>query len=360
MKTTTQFGIRTVAGLLLAFGAVPLAMGRAAPPPQHEPFDFVEAWGVIPFEGETMMALLPPDGPCDVVAPNGESCVSYLVGMSHVNEGDVTPIFEMFGVLDDVHVRQLPDLVATTAFDLADLDAWYPSATIAGTAVFQDVLIAGTLITPAGYNRHVSGVLTLNELSFTSPEPVVVGTMIFVPDRAWQNLDDAIADVDEQADQLWYAEYQMVSGGESPGPDDRLKFTTGDCLEQFNQDMNACGNQLGTAIGNVQIALTGCLDQFGFWDWLKGGTVGGAIGGGAGGALGLLIGGPPGGAIGGAAGGVGGFVPGMFIAYFDNKADCYRQATTSLKIAQNNFTGCVIAALQAFNNCGGDFPGAKY
>ena len=33
MKMTTQFGIRTVAGLLLAFGAVPLAMGRAAPVP---------------------------------------------------------------------------------------------------------------------------------------------------------------------------------------------------------------------------------------------------------------------------------------------------------------------------------------
>jgi hypothetical protein len=336
-------------------------MGRAAPPPQHEPFDFVEAWGVNPVEGESGMALLPPDGPCDTLAPNGESCVSYLVGMSHVNGGDVTPAFEMFGVLDDVHVRQLPDAVAATAFDLADLDDTYPSATIAGTAVFQDVLIAGTLITPAGYHRPVSGVLTLNELSFTSPEQVVVGTMIFVPDRAWQSLDDAIADIDEQADQLWYAEYQQMSGGESPEPDDRLKYTTGDdCLAQFNDSMNACRNQLGTAIGNVQIALNGCLGQFGFWDWLKGGATGSALGGAGGGGLGLLIGGPPGAGVGGAAGAVGGFVPGMFIAYFDNKADCYRQATTGLKIAQNNYLNCAIAALQALNNCGGDFPGAGY
>ncbi len=359
MKTTTYVRVRRVVGLVLAFGAIPLAMGSAVPPPQHEPFDFVEAWGVIPVDGETGMALLPPDGACDAVAPNGESCVSYLVGMSHVNAGDVSPVFEMFGVLDDVHIRQLPDDVAASAFDLADLDATYPPATIAGTAVFQDVLIAGTLITPAGYSRPVSGVLTLNELFFTSPEPVVVGTMIFVPDRAWQSLDDAIADVDEQADQMWYAEYQPVSGGESPRPRDLLDFTTGeDCLAQLNQSMNACNNQLGTAIGNAQITLDGCLDQFGFWDWLKGGVAGGAAGGIGGGGIGLLIGGPGGVGVGGAAGAVGGFVPGMFIAYFDNKADCYRQATTSLKIAQNNFANCVIAALQAFNNCIGDFPGA--
>jgi hypothetical protein len=281
--------------------------------------------------------------------------------MSHVNAGDVSPVFEMFGVLDDVHVRQLPDDVAASAFDLADLDATYPPATIAGTAVFQDVLIAGTLITPAGYSRPVSGVLTLNELFFTSPEPVVVGTMIFVPDRAWQSLDDAIADVDEQADQMWYAEYEPLSGGEAPQNKDPRKFTTGeDCLAPLIQDINDCKNQLGNQIGNAKIALDGCMDQFGFWDWLQGGVIGAGAGGVAGGGIGLLIGNLPGGAVGGVAGAVGGFVPGMFISYFDNKADCYRQYSTDLMIAQNNYLNCVAAALQAFNNCGGDFSGALH
>ena len=123
---------------------------RTASNDAHQSFNFIEAWGSMPVEGESAMALIADESNC-TMADNGLSCTEYRVGLSLFNDGTVTPSFEDFGILSDVYVRDLPLEYSYSEHDLADLGIAFPNGPLSGNVYFQEGLIAGTLTTPTGY-----------------------------------------------------------------------------------------------------------------------------------------------------------------------------------------------------------------
>ena len=118
MKTRTTYTTNQIRSFTLgATCSIGLFIGSTAHAQQYdvrpasndlmEPFNFIEAWGSAPVEGESAMALLSDESNC-TMADNGLSCTEYRVGLSLYNDGDVTPSFQDFGLLSEIYVRDLP------------------------------------------------------------------------------------------------------------------------------------------------------------------------------------------------------------------------------------------------------------
>ena len=313
----------------------------------------------MPIEGESAMALINNDPNCPL-AQNGLSCTEFRVGLSIFNDGDVGPAFEDFGILSDVHSRDLPLEFSYSEHDLADLGVALPDGPLMGGIYFQEGLVAGTLTTPTGYEMAVTGAVVLNLIHVTAPEELVVDSVFFVPTRQWFSLDAARDAVDTQADAIWDFATD-TQHAEHDGPTDaRIEIIAefDDCWREYLLASKRCLMEYNSDLIDIANTLETCLDNVNFWDVLEGGAVGAGAGGavGAGGAAGWTWWSGPaisgtataiGGAIGGLIGGIGGAIHGPSEA----REECRDAASDDRKKAEKDYDDCMDIARDALMDC---------
>ena len=368
MKTlrnnTSHTASRITAGVACAIG---LFVGSTAHAQQYDmrnasddvnqSFNFIEAWGAMPVEGESAMALIADDYNT-TMADNGLSFTEYHVGLSLYNDGDVTPSFEDFGKITEVYVRDLPLEFSYSEHNLADLGIAYPNGPLTGQVYFQEGLIAGTLTTPTGYQMAVSGAIVLNVCNVTSPQEIIVDSVFFVPIKQWYSLDAAMDAMDQQADALWDLATETQNAEQGSGEVfPRLIDEWDDCWRAYLLASKICLNAYNTALINNANELETCLDNVGLWDAVTGGAVGAGVGGvtAAGGTAAWTwwtgpfsgIATTVGGVIGGVVGGIGGAIYGPAEA----RDECRDKAKTDRENKKNEYDDCEEAAWNAFLEC---------
>lgn len=355
-------GLAAVAGPALSAPAVAQVQDAVEHPrDMSEAFDFVEAWGVFPFEGETTMSLL-NDGSNCVPAANGLGCIESRVGLSLFQGGEDMPYFHDFGSLTGTHVRDLPLQYSYEEVDLSVLQPTLPDLEIAGTGHYQEGLVAGILTTPTGYRMPVSGVLVLSVHVLTEPEDISVGSVQFVPISQWYSLEAAMDAIDEQADVLWEIAGGISTDGETDGPAGASDLVKGrddpdDCVRSYKLAKKACDRAYETEKANIENQLETCLDNVGFGDVVAGaGTYGGTGATVVGGSVAVYTWwtGPFSGAattiIGGAAGVIGG-IYGAFAGPADARDECRDTARNAHKNNANMYRDCQQNALDALAAC---------
>ena len=324
----------------------------------NQKFNFIEAWGTMPYEGESAMALINNDSNCPM-AENGLSCTEFRVGLSLYNDGDFGPAFEEYAVLSDVHSRDLPIELSYSEHDLADLGMALPNGPLMGSVYFQEGLIAGTLTTPTGYEMAVTGAVILNLVHVTTPEELIVDSVFFVPTRQWFDLDAAKNAVDTQADAIWNFQSD-TQHAEHDGPTDvRVEIIAelDDCWRTYLIATKRCMKNYNTRLIDIANVLETCLDNVNFWDVLEGGAVGAGTGGvaGAGGTAAWTWWTGPfsagatalGGTIGGLIGGIGGAIYGPSEA----RQECRDTAKNDREDAENQYDDCMEDAWNELINC---------
>ena len=328
---------------------------RTASNDVNNSFNFIEAWGSIPVDGESAMALISDASDC-TMADNGLSCTEYRVGLSLYNDGDVTPSFENFGTLSDVYVRDLPLEYSYSEHNLADLA--FPDGVLTGEIYFQEGLIAGTLTTPTGYEMAVSGAVILNVVYVTSPQDIIIDSVFFVPTKEWYSLDAAIDAMDQQADGLWDYVTESQTGGQGSGAiDARIIAEFDDCWKTYQRAKKRCLRAYNTELINIANVLDTCLDNVGLWDAVSGAAVGAGVGGvtGAGGTAAWTWWAGPfsgvattvGGIIGGVVGGFGGAIAGPAEA----RDECRDASNDSRENAKNEYNDCKENAADELIDC---------
>ena len=334
--------------MCLITAGVASASQDGGPSGHSQAFDFISAWGV--HRGpDAAMALIPND---DCIQGDHQGlCASYEVGTSIVSGNGESPSFERYGALSDLSLWEIPAEYGRWEGDLREFQGPDGSRPFQGKALFVDVLFAGWLSTPTGYESYVTGILTINRFDFKAPERIVVGSMFLEPQKEWQYASDGFDAMQKIADSL-NGVHDLLS---TPVP--MINGNDG-CFDLYRDQKQECIREARRRLQRANNELENCLADIGFWDRILGAGAGAAAGGAGGagigagvGAFGAGAGAVPGAAIGGAIGGLGGAIGGFFGGPSYAKDKCYNKHRSVTRNCNEEYQDCLDMALDDLIDC---------
>ncbi len=320
------------------------------------PFSFEDAWNARQENGAAMAMI--PDPDCEAASSSGV-CDEYRIGVSISGGGEVTPVFNAYGHLEETEIWVLPESKSYYQFDLATVFDQDGRLGVAGGMHVVGSMIAGWLTTPNGYSEYVTGYLWSVVTDFEAPEAVQVGSMIFTPIREWRTPDLGYAYMAYMADSLWSGQ---SLGSAYPIDTEQVDIDvnpTIKCLVKHLTDVLRCEEYKQANLDQAEANHEACLNAIGFLDVLIGagaggaaaGTLGASMGSGSGTVvvpgIGTVAGGVFGGIVGGIVGGIGGAFAGPALA----EEACDVDLAKANNKAEADYQKCLADARAAYRVC---------